>query len=124
MLLREPLSISSFVISGNCFLFFPKTACDVFKYAGCGLLVESLVGGLVFQTAKMSEIGTELEVIEIVLVEKMWEILLATVPSHLVRRVLPVKPYGQTFHFLRVVVATHEADAGDVAAELADHLAE
>ena len=48
-------------------LFFPEAFGDVCEVIAGGMLIETLVGGAVFQTAQMLDVGAELDIVEIAL---------------------------------------------------------
>ena len=50
-------------------LFLPETGGDVFEVALGGLAIEALVGGGLLQGAEVADIGADLDVVEVVLVD-------------------------------------------------------
>ena len=62
----------------------------------------------------MADIGADLDVVEVVLVDGRRDNGLAAIPGHLELRVLFVDILGQKVDALGIVVASHEGDASDV----------
>ena len=53
----------------KCFLFLPEAGSNVFEVALVIAAVEALVGGGLLQRAKMLDIGSNLDIVEIVFVD-------------------------------------------------------
>ena len=80
------------------------------------MLVQSLVGGRFTQRSEVPDIRSDLDVIEIRLVDERRDHSAPAVPRHLKLRVILVDTQRQLVHPLRVTVTTHEGNASDVVA--------
>ena len=111
--------VISLILHGN-ILLSPETIGNVFKYPVDVTTIKTLVGGDRLQRTKMLDIGSHLDVVEVLLVDGGRDNGLAAVPCHLELGVLLVDILCQQVDALRVVVAAHEGEAGDVLAILID----
>ena len=73
------------------------------------------------QGTQMGEVGPDLDVVELLLVDIVGDVLPATVPRHLVARVAAVQVGRQVGDFAWRGIASHEADTGDVVATEGQH---
>ena len=97
-------------------LFLPETLSDVGEVITGGVLVKSLVGGTVFQTAQMLYVGPELDIVEIAFAYRCRHMCPAAIPPHLVLGMVFVDVASQLVHRLGLRVTAHKADASDVVA--------
>ena len=91
-------------------LFLPESFSDVFGMA-VGVTVKPLVGGAGVQSAEIRTVTADLDVIEEVCITG--DDIVARIPCHLQLRVL-TQMLGQGCHILRLTVAAHETDTGDL----------
>ena len=96
------------------YLFTPEAGSNIFKVTLFILAVHPLIGRRLLQRTKVLDEGTDLDIVEVGLIDSRGDDCLATIPCHLELWVLLVDILRQTVDALRVVVATHEGDAGDV----------
>ena len=69
----------------------------------------------------MGEVGPNLDVVELLLVDIVRDVLPAAVPCHFVARVTAVQVGREVGNFAWRGIAPHEADAGDVVAAEGQH---
>ena len=96
---------------------FPDSVGDILKLAFVGLPVEPLVGGRLVQGTEMTDVGTDLDVVEVSLAHGRWYAYASAIPSHLHLWIFLVDVLCQQINALRVSIAPHERDAGDVRTE-------
>ena len=100
----------------------PEAVGDVLEIAVQRLAVQMLVGGGLTQGAEVTDVGTHLDIVEVGLAHRRGDAEPTAVPSYLQLRILFVDVLRQQVHSLRVGIASHHGDAGDVICELADEL--
>ena len=94
----------------------PEAGSDVFEIAVAVVAVEALVGGGLFQGAQVLDVGADLDVVEVILVDGRGDDGAATVPSYAQLGIFLVDVLCQLVDTFRITVATHEGDAGEVLA--------
>ena len=98
----------------------PKAVGDVGEGAVVLLTVEALVGGGLLQRTEVADVGADLDVVEVALVDDGGHTDASRVPRHLQLGVFFMDVLCQQVDPLGVGIATHEGDAGDVGLETAD----
>ena len=93
----------------------PEARGDVFKLAISRLTVEALVGGAVFQSAEMTDVRANLDVVELFLVHISRHLCATSVPSHFIIRIMLVNVFGNLAHTIVLRIAAHKTDACYVA---------
>ena len=99
-------------------LFLPESEGDVFEFAFVGAAVEALVGGWFLQGTQVPDERADLDVVEVLFVDGRGDDRLAAIPGDFELGVLFVDVLRQQIDTLRIAVATHEGDTGNVVAEL------
>ena len=84
------------------------------------LTIKTLISGGLLQRAEVTNKGPDFDIVEVLFGDKGRDDGLAAVPRHLELRMLLVDILSQEVDTLRVVVATHEGDTGDVLTVLLD----
>ena len=101
-------------------MVLPESAGDVLPGVVVRVLVEALVGRGLVERTEMLEVGTELDVVEVVLVHLGGHPHPAAIPRDLQVGVFLVDVLCQTVDAPGLSISTHEGDAGDVLAVLLD----
>lgn len=100
----------------------PEAAGDILPGVVVSVLVEPLVGRGLVKRTEVLEIGTDLDVVEVILVHLQWNAHPATVPCDLQVRIFLMDVLCQTVDAPWLSIATHEGDTSDVLAVLLDEL--
>ena len=100
----------------------PEAGSDVFEIAVAVVAVEALVGGGLLQGAQVLDVGADLDVVEVILVDGRGDDGAATVPSYAQLGIFLVDVLCQLVDTFRITVATHEGDAGEAGATLANKI--
>ena len=66
----------------------------------------------------MGDIRAYLDVVELLLVDIVWDVLPAAIPRHFELGIISVNVGGKVGHLVGCGIATHKADAGDALAML------
>ena len=105
-----------------CYLFPPEAVGDVLKRSVFQETIEPLIGGWLAERTQMADVGANLDEVEVALLYVGWNAQPSAVPCHLELRMLLMDVLCQQVQALRVCIASHEGDAGDVAPILADEI--
>ena len=101
-------------------LLLPEAGSNILKLAVFVLAIQALVGGGFLQGTQVLDEGSDLDVVEVLLVDEGGDDGLAAIPGDLEVGVLLVDVLCQEVDAHRVAVAAHEGDAGDVVAVFPD----
>ena len=112
---------SSFVVSRKASAG-PEARGDVLERAVGTAAIEALVGSRLLQGAEVADVGPDLDVVEVLLAHRRGHAQPAAIPGHAQLRPALMDVAGQAVHLLRVCVAAHEGQAGDVGAILDDEI--
>ena len=99
-------------------LLIPESRGDVFKRIRFRLPIHLLVGRGRLQWSQMLDVRTDFQIVEVSLYNATWQTESAAIPSNLKLRMFLMDILRQQIDAFRIVVATHEGDAGNVAAIL------
>ena len=101
---------------------FPESVGDILKLAFVGLPVEPLVGGRLVQGTEMTDVGTDLDVVEVSLAHGGWYAYASAIPSHLHLWIFLVDVLCQQINALRVSIATHHGNTCNVSGNFSNQL--
>ena len=99
-------------------LFLPKAGGNILKLALLIPAIQALVGCRTFQWPQMLDERADLDVVEVLFVDGRGDDRLAAIPGDFELGVLFVDVLRQQVDTLRIAVATHEGDTGNVVAVL------
>ncbi len=109
--------VISLLLHGNV-LLSPKAEGNVLELTIYAATIKPLVGGGRLQGPKVSDIGTHLDVIEVLLVDNRRNTDSSAIPCHMELGMILVDVLCQLVDSTRVGIATHKGDASDVCAVL------
>ena len=101
------------IIENQAMLLPPKAGSDVMQCA-VDDTVETLVGSAALQGAQMLEIGSQLDIVEVIETHLRREQRAAAPPSDVQLGIALAHPLCQTIDLLRLRVAAHETEAGNL----------
>ena len=103
-------------------LFLPEARSDVLHFATCPYAIEPLVGSGLRERSQMSNVWTNLNVVEMPAVHEGRDAQPTAIPRHLVARIALADVLRQCIYCIGLGIAPHQGYAGDVAAKLADEV--
>lgn len=95
------------------YLFLPKAVSDILQLVAIHTAIQALVSGRLVERTHMTDIRSQLDVVEMALVYVARESNAATIPCRLDLRMVVMEPCSQLVDGGRLCVATHKTDAGE-----------
>ena len=100
----------------------PKTICNVSKVIPRGSLIQSLVGGALFQASFLRNKRSQLHIIKVYLVHLRRQLASSAIPCNLQHRVFTAKESSKGVDIIRFCITTHKAHTSDIITITPDHI--